>query len=197
MPIQFDLNLYKNPIFIETGTYMGDGVRKALACGFETIYSIEIDPTRYEKCKKMFEGNSNVTIILGDSGKMLPGLLATINQSITFWMDAHYCADGAFIGDKWCPLHEEFEAIKNHPIKNHILLVDDWRCMDNTHIDYGYKAQLRAGGSDVTVNEDGGKDVGFPGKEKCLKIVKNINPEYKISFTAGHEPTDVLVCRIE
>ena len=30
MPINFDLKKYINPVFIETGTYRGDGVKKAL-----------------------------------------------------------------------------------------------------------------------------------------------------------------------
>ena len=58
MPIQFDLSEYKSPIFIETGTYNGDGVVKALEYGFEQIYSIEIDKDRYEYCKKKFVNRS-------------------------------------------------------------------------------------------------------------------------------------------
>ena len=64
-----------NPVFIETGTYIGDGVKKALACGFSTIYSIEIDKNRFLECSKMFENNNNITIIYGDSAIELPKLL--------------------------------------------------------------------------------------------------------------------------
>ena len=139
MPINFDLTKYKNDIFIETGTYKGDGVVKALKCGFKKIFSIEIDPNRYLSCKKKFKDHNNVIILYGDSGKILPALLEKINKTTTFWLDAHYCADGAVIGDKWSPLKEEFNAIKNHSINNHTILVDDWRCMDNTHIDYSWQ----------------------------------------------------------
>ena len=195
MPIKFDLSKYLNPVFIETGTYMGDGVREALKCGFSEIYSIEIDPNRYLNCKKMFSENKNVTIILGDSGKVLPELLKKINKKITFWMDAHYCGDGALIGDKWCPLKEEFNAIKNHSIKEHTLLVDDWRCMNNTHIDYSWKDQQKKKYNQNTLENDG-KEVGFLGKENCLKTVLDINSNYNISFEDGCIENDVLVCKI-
>lgn len=75
MPINFDLTKYRNPVFVETGTHIGNGVRKALKCGFNEIYSIEIDHDRFLKCTKMFENNDNVTIIYGDSAIELPKLL--------------------------------------------------------------------------------------------------------------------------
>jgi hypothetical protein len=193
MPINFELQNYLSEVFIETGTYLGDGVRKALEAGFLKIYSIEIDPERYKSCQKMFSNNKNVTIILGDSGKILPELLKNINKKITFWIDAHYCADGAFIGDKWCPMKEEFNAIKNHPIKNHIILIDDWRCMENTHIDYTWIDQQKTK-RNIT---ERGKEVGFLGKEKCLQTIKDINNDYKFTFENGTIENDVLVCQVD
>lgn len=193
MPINFELQNYLSEVFIETGTYLGDGVREALKAGFPKIYSIEIDPERYKSCQKMFSDNKNVTIILGDSGKILPELLKNINKKITFWIDAHYCADGAFIGDKWCPIKEEFNAIKNHPIKNHIILIDDWRCMENTHIDYTWIDQQK---TKRNIAEHG-KEVGFLGKENCLRIIKDINNDYKFTFENGTCDNDVLVCQVD
>ena len=179
MPIQFDLSEYKNPIFIETGTYNGDGVVKALESGFEQIYSIELDEERYQYCKEKFFDNDNVEILLGDSGKVLPELLKKIDKKVTFWLDAHYCGDGATLGEKWCPLKEELNGIKNHLIKEHIILIDDWRCMDNTHID-------------IRTN----KEVGFLGKTNCIKILKEINNNYQIDFLNGVQPRDVLLCKV-
>jgi hypothetical protein len=195
MPICFDLTKYMNPVFIETGTHMGNGVKEALKAGFSEIYSIEIDEKRYLNCKKIFKENSNVTIILGDSGKVLPSLLKKINKKITFWIDAHYCADGAFIGDKWCPMKEEFDAIKDHHIKDNTILIDDWRCMENTHTDYSWIEQQKEQNAE-TVIENKGKQVGFLGKENCLKIIKSINNNYNFSFVNGSVENDVLVCQV-
>lgn len=133
MPINFNLSEFNyNNIFIETGTYIGEGVKKAISSGFTKIISIELDKKRYEICKNKFENNDNVEIILGDSGKVLPNILKNINQPCTFFLDAHYCVDNAEISEKWCPLNEELDAIRNHHIKNHTILVDDIRCMDNS-----------------------------------------------------------------
>ena len=197
MPINFDLKKYINPVFIETGTYRGDGVKKALLSGFKQIYSIEIDYNRFMLCKRMFRNYKNVTIIYGDSSVELPKLLQNITERATFWIDAHYCADGAYIGDKWCPMKEEFDAIKNHTINNHTILIDDWRCMENTHIDYTWKKQVNHQNCSKTVVDNKlGKEVGFLGKKNCVQILTQINSNYKFSFENGVVKNDVLVCKI-
>lgn len=196
MPINFDLKKYLNETFIETGTYIGEGVEKALEAGFSNIYSIEIDPDRYKECTEKFKNFDNVQIILGDSGKVLPDLLKNINTRITFWIDAHYCADGAVIGEKWCPMKEEFDAIKNSKINNHTILVDDWRCMDNVHKDISWKEQIY-NKNNIKENENIiEKEVGFLGKTTCYNILKDINEKYIFSFEDGCEKDDVLVCKI-
>ena len=197
MPINFNLKKYMNDIFIETGTYIGEGVQKALDSGFSQIYSIEIDPDRYNKCKEKFKDFDNVEILLGDSGKVLPDLLNKINKRATFWIDAHYCADGAVIGDKWCPMKEEFDAIKNSKIKNHTILVDDWRCMDNVHTDITWKKQLHNKDNIKNNQNIQEKEVGFLGKSTCYNILKNINEKYIFSFEDGCEKDDVLVCKTD
>jgi hypothetical protein len=35
------LKNYPNEVFVETGTYKGDGIQMALDCGFKAIYSFE------------------------------------------------------------------------------------------------------------------------------------------------------------
>ena len=76
-------------------------------------------------------------------------------------------------------MKEEFDAIKDHHIKDNTILIDDWRCMENTHID--------------TIRK---KDVGFIGKENCFKRLKDINPEYNFYYENGELEDDVLVCKI-
>ncbi len=197
MPINFNLSKFaNNSIFIETGTYMGDAVKEAIKCGFQHIYSIELDKQRFRKCTKMFQDYTNVTIIHGDSGVQLPLLLKTIDKTVTFWIDAHYSADGAEIGDKWCPLKEELAAIKNHHIKDHTILIDDWRCMDNTHIDYTWAKQTTKG-SKFIVDDKSGKEVGFLGKNHCLAKLKEINKDYKFSYENGVIENDVLCCLVK
>ena len=65
---------------------------------------------------------------------------------------------------------------KNHHVKDHVILVDDFRCMNNTHFD-----------------EKTGKEVGFPGEEGLIKSLLEINPRYEISFLNGFVENDVLL----
>ena len=122
-----------------------------------------------------------MTIIQGDSGKELEVLLQTkISDPVTFWLDAHYCADGAALPDKWTPLKEELKSIHNHAVKNHIILVDDFRCMDNTHFDVGTQ-----------------RPVDFPGKEGLLQTLREINSNYRIEFLNGVIENDVVAAYVE
>lgn len=177
MPINFNLSNYTNPVFIETGTYMGEGVKKALECGFKKIYSIEIDETRYNNCKERFKENENVEILLGDSGKVLEELLPKINDKITFWLDAYYCGDGAEIGEKLTPFNEELETLIKRGNEEDIIIVNNWRCMNNTHIDETTK-----------------KKVGYIGERETLGKLRRINKDYKLNFRDGVESDDVLIC---
>jgi hypothetical protein len=106
-----------------------------------------------------------------------------INEPCTFFLDAHYCGEsltlGVAIADKWCPMNEELEAINNHHINTHTILIDDMRCINLQHIDQ--KTQ---------------KPVGFPGKDNLIKKLKEINPSYKLEYLQGHIKDDVLLAHI-
>lgn len=181
MPILFDLSKFPNKYFIETGTYLGEGIEKALdSNSFKYIYSIEIDTLRHLTAKETFSRYDNVTLIRGDSGELLKLVLKHINEPCTFWLDAHFNNDEAEYGSKWCPLIEELNAIKNHSIKNHTIIIDDYRCMDNTHFD-----------------KERNIPVGFPGKKNLINILKSINPDYSIKFLDGVVPNDVVVARVD
>lgn len=179
MPIHFDLKKYRGDIsiFIETGSYYGDGILKALEAGFTTIYSIELDEKRYKHCVLQFQEKKNVHLIHGDSSIELPNLLHTLKEEAFFWLDAHYCADGATLGNKWTPIEEELNAIKNHKIKSHTIAIDDFRCFNNRHIDEATQIP-----------------VGFLGQENCIQFLKSINKEYKMEFEKGFIDKDVLLC---
>jgi hypothetical protein len=155
---------YLNPVFIETGSCDGDGIQLAIDAGFKTIYSIELAPEHYNHCVERFKHNPNVNLIFGDSRIVLSDLLSNINEPITFWLDAHYYEDSV------CALLQEIEAIDRHPIKTHILMIDDIRDLVN----YGL-------GLNVDVL-----------KQK----ISSINPDYKFTFEDGYIPNDILIARV-
>lgn len=118
-------------VLVETGFLRGDGVRKALAMGFEKVYSIELRKRCCEFGHKKFAqqiANGKVYIIHGKSEEMLAKIIKNIQEPITFFLDAHLGPNHLEKGeayDMWCPLYHELKAIAQHPIKNHIILIDD------------------------------------------------------------------------
>jgi len=112
--------------FIETGTYLGDTV-SAVRDVFNKVYSIELDKTLYEKAKKQFSRHHNISILHGDSGSVLPAILAEINEPCLFWLDGHYSGGITAKGDLNTPIMQELNCILDHFIEEHVILIDDAR----------------------------------------------------------------------
>ena len=112
-------------ILIETGTYYGEMV-SAMKKRFDRIYSIEYDPTLARRAIRKFERFPNIQVLEGDSQKVLPELLKSLKQPALFWLDAGYYGWAGVENDKR-RLSAEFEAILRHPVKGHVILMDDAR----------------------------------------------------------------------
>jgi len=112
---------------IETGTYFGDMVYSTKDT-FSRIFSIELDKALYERAKKRFSKFHHISIIQGDSSEMLPDILANITQPCLFWLDAHYSGGVTAKGKLETPSLLELHHILDHPIAEHVILIDDARC---------------------------------------------------------------------
>ena len=93
---------------------------------FEKIYSIELSHLFFQKAKMRFKKYSNVTLLEGDSGKMLKELIPQITCPSLFWLDGHYSGGLTAKGDKECPVYEELANILSSEI-DHTILIDDAR----------------------------------------------------------------------
>ena len=62
---------YLHRVFIETGSYQGDGIQMAFDAGFEKVYSIELVEALFLQCVERFEGDLDVRVIFGDSANEL------------------------------------------------------------------------------------------------------------------------------
>lgn len=128
------MSLFKKPSFIpmtdvwiETGTYMGDGVESALKHGYKECISIECNRPVYERSVARFRGDSRVRILLGASPDILP-LVIDPAKTTTFWLDGHYSGSPGERDDKYgeCPLLSELAIITRTEWKNPpVILVDD------------------------------------------------------------------------
>jgi len=168
------LKKYNNKIFVETGTFLGNGLRCALDAGFEKCYTIEIHPYLFEKAKTRFKKeikNGNVVVYLGDSEKLLAGIVYQLHQPTTFWLDAHISSQYGEKLAKNCPILGELDTIKKHHIKTHTLLIDDVNC-------FGRPAHDRISLDTV--------------KEKILEI----NENYKFAMLDASKPENILAAYI-
>lgn len=152
---------FKKRIFVETGTFGGEGIQLALNAGFEVIYSMDIEPLFVKNARNRFENNPNVHLFLKNSGYELLEVIADINEPVTFWLDAHNgFPDPLAVDVKNTPLLEELDQIKQHHIKNHTILIDDLHCCGTLLFDL------------LTLQD-------------IIKKVLEVNPEYTITFVDG------------
>jgi len=114
---KFDLH-----ILVETGMNYAHMIYVNLG-QFREIYSIELDKSRVESARRKFAGRPDIHVLEGDSGEVLPQLISSFNEPVLFWLDGHDF-------DITTPVKQELEAIYRHPIKNHVILIDDARWFD-------------------------------------------------------------------
>jgi len=114
-------------IFVETGTYRGDMVA-AVKHGFEKVYSIELGADLHRLAQERFAADSHVTILQGDSGEVLSGLLPRIDRPALFWLDGHYSEGDTARSALITPIRRELDQILAHPLaRRHVILIDDAR----------------------------------------------------------------------
>lgn len=123
------VNKYHPNIFIETGTYLGDMVF-AQKNSFESVISIEIQPQLKKAAEQRFKKDKNVTILLGDSGKVLHEIMPKMSETALLWLDGHYSGGITGKSDLNCPIFNELNAILKNNKNNHIILIDDANCFD-------------------------------------------------------------------
>ena len=109
-------------IFIETGTFFGTTSEWASPL-FKVVYTIEKSTRFFRKAEKKFI-NTNVYCFNGDSPTCLSSILKKIDDTVIFWLDAHWsCMETSGEG-KECPLIEEISII-NKWSRDCIILIDD------------------------------------------------------------------------
>lgn len=110
---------------VETGTYYGEMVA-AMRKHFDRLDSIEYDHQLAQRAQAKFARDGHITIHEGDSQKVVPELLKSITAPTLFWLDAGYYGWAGLQGDKQ-RLTIELEGILRHPVKGHVILMDDAR----------------------------------------------------------------------
>ncbi len=118
--------------FVETGTHLGDTLAYIAQEKSVHVTSIELDEAYYRAAKQRFARYPNVTLLQGDSGKLLPELVRHGKTPALFWLDGHYSGGDTAKGELDTPVIAELQAILDSPLKGHVILIDDARCFDGT-----------------------------------------------------------------
>lgn len=133
--------------FIETGTYLGDGLSYAKNFKFKNLYSVELIEQYYNHCCNRFKEHNNIKLYNGKSTDMLSLILTENNVGNTlFWLDAHL---PQFYDSKYgtnynknkntlIPLEEEINTIYNNKnINNDVIIIDDLRLYETGNFESG------------------------------------------------------------
>ena len=115
--------------FIETGTFTGEMVA-AMRPHFARLISIEMAPAIHAATARRFEGDSRVQLLLGDSGSLLPDVLASLDHPALFWLDGHYMGGSTARAELDSPVQAELSSLVRHRVRGHLVLIDDARLFD-------------------------------------------------------------------
>ena len=186
MPISFDLESLRkthNCInYFETGLWdPRDDVssRKALSCGFDNVYCIEIRKDWVDMGKDIFKDHilsGRYHLYLDDSANMKKYLTSeTFKDKTLFFLDAHVDNNNIHNFKKRCPLFDELEAIKSIDRKDNIIAIDDLRVIKDA----------------FPWGETSYGNIDF--LHQIKELILTINKDYKFSTLDGHVNDDVLI----
>jgi len=128
-------------VLVETGTYFGDTLY-ALRNDFDRLISIELDLELYKAALTRFRPFKNIENLHGDSGERIHEVVAGLKERAIFWLDGHFSGGITATAEEETPISNELDAILRHPIRDHIVLIDDARCF-GTDPNYPTIEQLR------------------------------------------------------
>jgi hypothetical protein len=120
---------FNTDILIETGTFLGDMIY-AMKDQFKDIYSIELSEEFHARAKQAFKKYPHIHLVAGDSATALESVLGGVNKRCLFWLDGHYSGGMTAMADLWSPVLAEIDTIHRHPVKEHVILIDDAVCFN-------------------------------------------------------------------
>jgi hypothetical protein len=168
-------------IFVETGSFKGDGIELAMQAGYSRILSMDIDGANIAHCQERFElipsddrpaQNAHISVTCGDSSTGLLKMMKYVNEPAMIWLDAHsQLFDDEPPAENPFPLMKELEQLRKHPIKTHTILIDDILML--THL-----------------------DVTGWNKDAIENALLTINPAYKLTYLSNPIVNNILMAHV-
>jgi hypothetical protein len=112
--------------FLETGTYRGDMV-EAQRRNFDKIVTIELADQLYEDARNRFSSDSNITVVKGDSGELLPEVIREFIGPVLYWLDGHFSGGPTARGELDTPILRELHTVFERGDHRDVILIDDAR----------------------------------------------------------------------
>ena len=172
-----NLSISVPKVFVETGSYLGNGISYVLD-NFREIYSIDINDNFIKDLKEKMNNYRHLHLYNGDSSKVLSELIDNINEPAIFFLDAHFSGGSTSFGlkeDNGCPLLRELNILSTRKY-NDIIIIDDMRLM-------GKKSTSGIEGTEYPPTEF---DFTHITKEKIIESYSNKDRELII-----HESNDI------
>lgn len=145
---QIDKTYSDFPVFIESGTFMGESTNLASNL-FEKVYTIELESSLYNRAVSLFKNKSNIDILFGDTIKLLPNILIKESRNSVFWLDGHNSGPGTAVGEIDFPALQECEIIDQYFTGDlGLILIDDVRLFGK-----GHSAQIDNSLIDLTIDK--------------------------------------------
>lgn len=181
MPLQNSTEIFTPyaPVFVETGTFHGGGVSRALAEGYKKVISLEIHEPLYRENLNRFANQVEegiVELYLGDSAHIIGEIVKDIRDPICFWFDAHdQTMNDAGVGDCKCPIVKELQSIINERAQDRrrldVLAIDDMRLIENPSAGWG-----------INLGD-------------LYKSIWSYNNDFCLTRVQGHINHDILLCK--
>jgi hypothetical protein len=119
-------------VFIETGTYRGNSLLRALDFGFKELHTVEVSQQRFDGLEKLHPElceNHKIHRYLGSSRDCLASIVLQFkDRNVVFWLDAHYVGMSSDERDSVseCPILSELQAIADVPWSQSVVVcIDD------------------------------------------------------------------------
>jgi hypothetical protein len=105
-----------------------------MACEFtfENLYSIELSATLHQRAQLRLRAMTNLRLMCGDSGQLLPQICSQAIWPALFWLDGHFSGGETAQGASDTPIWGELRAIAATPAFQGVVLIDDARCFDGS-----------------------------------------------------------------
>jgi len=113
--------------FVETGTHLGDTLALVARDRLIMCTSIELAESYFQAALRRFSGYPNVRLLQGDSGALMPQIVAELGHPALFWLDGHYSGGGTAKGKQETPISLELRAVLDAPASVRVFLIDDVR----------------------------------------------------------------------